>query len=165
PASVILSRAPTGAGWSGNRPNSCSTGTPAGASFFKYGLGSIEQAKQPLLHARPFRRHNGEPRRITRNEIHRHAVRAKNPFELSSNTFQSGPRPRIPRIGMEADAVHLPRFKSVGQHEQFAFRVGRRADGGARQPRVADLTGIGCTTAVERIALWPRPALDVEEPG
>jgi len=88
---------------------------------------------------------------------------AENPFELSADAFDGGARTLVANVGVQADAEHLPGFEGMRQHEQLGFGVGRRAEGRASQPGVADLAGVGVVASVARMTLRPRPSLQVKE--
>src|SRR6266478_9157276 len=88
---------------------------------------------------------------------------SENPIELTANAFERSARTLVTRIGMKANSEYLPRFEGVGQHEQLGLGVGCGPDFRARQPRVTDLTDVGVVATVPRVAVWPRPALQVKE--
>lgn len=88
---------------------------------------------------------------------------AQNPFELPADAFERRAGPLVTRVGVKADAEHLPGIESVRQHEQLGLGVGGSPDGRERQPRVADLTGVRDGATVPRVALRPRPSLQIPE--
>src|SRR3981081_1677712 len=86
---------------------------------------------------------------------------AENTFELPADAFERRAGPLVTRVGVKADAEHLPGLESVRQHEQLGLGVGGSPDGRERQPCVADLTGVRDAAAVPRVALRPRPSLQI----
>src|SRR6266446_5779189 len=88
---------------------------------------------------------------------------SENPIELTADTFERSARTSVTRVGMKANPEHLPRLEGVGQHEQLDLGVGCGPDFRARQPRVTDLTDVGVVASVPRVAVWPRPSLQVKE--
>src|SRR6266481_3620416 len=88
---------------------------------------------------------------------------SENPIELTANAFERSARTLVTRIGMKANSEHLPRFECVRQHEQLGLGVGCGPDFRARQPPVTDLTDVGVVATMPRVALWPRPSLQVKE--
>ena len=88
---------------------------------------------------------------------------AENPFKFASDAFEGGAGTLVANVRMKADAEHLPGFESMRQHEELRLGVGGGADCRAGQPGVADLTGVRSAAAVARMALWPRPSLQVPE--
>jgi len=129
----------------------------------KFGSGLIQEPTEPLLHIRPLRHHNGKAHRVARDVVSSHAMGAENPLELSADAFERSAGTLVARVGVKADAKHLPGFESVRQHEQLGLGVGGGADGRAGQPGVTDLAGVGNATAVPCVALRPRPVLQVPE--
>lgn len=87
----------------------------------------------------------------------------ENSFELPADPLDRRPRALVARVGVQADAEHLPRFEGVREHEQLGFGVGASANGIAAEPGVADLAGVGIGAAVAFVALGPGPTLDVPE--
>src|SRR5580658_10636571 len=124
---------------------------------------SIQQLIQPTLHLRPLLRHDRKARRIASDEVSSHPMRPQNPFELSADAFDGRARTLVTRVGVEADAEHLPGFEGVRQQEQLALGVGRGPDCRSRQPGIADLAGVGIHAAVPRMALWPCPSFQIKE--
>src|SRR5216110_2561308 len=87
----------------------------------------------------------------------------ENAFELCADAFEGGAGTLVAGVCVKADAEHLPGFEGVGQHEQLGFGVGGGADCRAGQPGVSDLAGVGSAAAMARMALRPRPSLQVPE--
>src|SRR5579871_5642412 len=88
---------------------------------------------------------------------------AQNAFTSAANAFNGGSGTVVPRIGVEADSQHLPILKSMAQHQEFGFCVCTGADRGLREPGVADLTRVGFSAPMRRMALGPSPAFQVPE--
>src|SRR5208337_833436 len=88
---------------------------------------------------------------------------SENPFELPANAFDCLARALVANVRMEADPEHLPRFKSMRQHEQLGLGIGSSLDGRTGQPGVADLASVRVMAAVPRMALRPSPSLQVKE--
>src|SRR5260221_9630284 len=66
---------------------------------------------------------------------------------------------------MKADTEHLPRFECMRQHKQLGLGVNYSPDCRAGQPSIADLTRVEDAAGLPRVTLWPRPSLQVPEPG
>src|SRR3954469_10850205 len=82
-----------------------------------------QESLQPLLHFRPFFFQDGEPRRIARDEVRRHAVGPQDAIQFSADAGQCITRALVPSIGIEVDAQNLPLLERVGQHQEFALGV------------------------------------------
>src|SRR6266851_9682814 len=63
---------------------------------------------------------------------------------------------------MQAHRAHLPDLEGVREHEPLHLGVRAGPDRVPAQPGVADLAGVG---TLPGMAVWPRPAAEVEEPG
>lgn len=82
-------------------------------------------------------------------------MRPENPFKLSTDPFDGRARALIADVGVKTHAKHLPDLECMAQHEQLGFCVGASADGGTRQPGVADFTGVGHAATMVRMAFGP----------
>jgi hypothetical protein len=69
-------------------------------------------------------------------------VRAADPFEVRTQSFDGGARSRVASVSLQRDALGFPRFERMAQHEQFGFGVDRGALRRRGQPRATDLRGL-----------------------
>src|ERR1700674_3038760 len=122
-----------------------------------------QELTQLLLHGGPLRRYDRIAHRGTGNVVSGHPMGSENPVELTADAFERSPRTLVTRAGVKANPEHLPCFEGVRQHEQLRLGVGCGPDCRARQPRVTDLTDIGVVAPMPRVAVWPRPSLQVKE--
>jgi hypothetical protein len=92
-------------------------------------------------------------------------VGAQDAFEFGSNAEHRVARSLVAGVGVKADAEHVPGFEGVGEHQEFGFGVGGRADSRLGEPGVADLADVGVKAAVVGMAFGPGPMLDIIEAG
>jgi len=90
-------------------------------------------------------------------------MRPQSPLEFPANPFQGRARTLVARIRVKAHPQHLPRFERVRQHEQLCLSVSRSANRRARQPRVANLTGVRKLSPMPGVPRRPRPSLEIPE--
>ncbi len=88
---------------------------------------------------------------------------SENPIELTADAFERSARTLVARVGVKANPDHLPRFEGMRQHEHLRLGVGCGPDRRACQPRVTDLADVGVVATVPRVALRPRPSLQIKE--
>src|SRR5271170_8240971 len=74
---------------------------------------SLQQSVELVLHFRPLRSHDRIPDRIARNVVGGHPVSTEDPFKLSADALQRGPRALITSVGVKANTQHLPDLKGV----------------------------------------------------
>src|ERR1700675_2173986 len=122
-----------------------------------------KELTQLLLHSWPVRCHDRIAHRVASNGVSGHPMGSENPIELTADAFERSTRTLVTRVGVKANPEHLPRFEGMRQHEQLRLGVGCGPDCRARQPRVTDLTDVGVVATVPRVALRPRPSLQVKE--
>ena len=88
---------------------------------------------------------------------------AQDPLALSANALERGARAVVADIRMEAHPDGVPGLERVGEHHELRLGVRAGANGGAGEPRIADLTDVGRRSAVPGMVGRPGPLLDIKE--
>ena len=89
---------------------------------------------------------------------------AKDALVARADAAERAPRPLVAGVGVEADALHVPRLEGERQHQPLHLGVRARADRRPGQPGVADLAGVGPSWPCRGWPVRPGPPVQVEQP-
>jgi hypothetical protein len=118
---------------------------------------------QSLLRRWPLGRNDREPDRVAWDKVGGHPMSAQDPLALPANALERGARAFVADIRVEAHPDGVPGLERVGEHHELRLGVRAGANGGAGEPRIADLADVGRRSAVPRMAGRPGPLLDIKE--